>query len=139
MQECQDQILHHNFVQKLPKILLDNIEQLNIHKVPHGKCFHIPDKDKENHNKEIITDPDKSHLRWRIKKGENFTQVLYANQKKCPKMKDGKTICMKLFLRGICDKSCTREHTNFLLKMKRNLTPSLIIAEKEEQENRIFE
>jgi len=79
-------------------------------KPPTGKRFHIPDKDKENLDKDIITDPDRSHLRWRIKEGENFTQVFYANQKKCPKTTDGKTICMKLSLRGICNKSCTRAH-----------------------------
>jgi len=77
---------------------------------PKPPPVNIPDKDKENHDKDIITDPDRSHLRWRIKEGENFTQVFYANQKKCQKTTEGKTICMKLFLRGICNKSFTRAH-----------------------------
>lgn len=111
MQEHQDQILRHNFIQQLPKAILDKIDFLNNKKPPYGgKRYPIPDRDKDNQNKETITDPDKSHLRWRIKEGENFAQIFYANQRKCPKTKDGKTICMKLFLRGICEKSCTRAH-----------------------------
>ena len=67
MQDSQDQILCHNFLQQPPKMLLDKIDQSNNSKMPvGGKCFPIPDKDKENQNKEIITDPDKFHLHWRI-------------------------------------------------------------------------
>ncbi len=83
MQDSQDQILCHSFLQQLPKILIDKIDQSNNLKIPlGGKRFPIPDKDKEIQNKEIITDPDKSHLRWRIKEGENFAQIFYANQRK---------------------------------------------------------
>jgi hypothetical protein len=32
------------------------------------------------------------------------------NQKKCPRNKDKKLICMKLFLHGVCDKSCNHAH-----------------------------
>ncbi len=93
MQDCQDQILHYNFIQQLPKVLLDKIEYHNNPKFhARGQRFQIPDKDKENHNKEIITDTDKSHLCWRIKEGDNFAQVFYANQRKCPKTTNGKTI-----------------------------------------------
>jgi hypothetical protein len=35
MQECQDQILRHNFIQQLPKILLDKTDNANIPKAPH--------------------------------------------------------------------------------------------------------
>jgi hypothetical protein len=50
-------------------------------------------------------------LPWHVKQGEDFAKVFYKNQKLCPKTHDGKTICMKYFLRGFCDKSCTRAHT----------------------------
>jgi hypothetical protein len=66
-------------------------------------------KDKQL-QKEIVVDNDKSHLRWRVKDGENYSLLFYRNQKKCPKTKDGQAICMKLFLRGFCDKSCNRAH-----------------------------
>jgi hypothetical protein len=111
MQDCQDQILRHNFIQQLPKILIDKIDYQNNSKSNNGgKRFQIPDRDKDNHGKDIITNPDKSHLRWRIREGENFAQIFHANQKKCPKTTDGKTICMKFFLRGLCDRSCPRTH-----------------------------
>jgi hypothetical protein len=104
MQDFQDQILRHNFIQQLPKLLTDKIEYHNNSKSNNGgKRFQTPDRDKDNHGKDITTDPDKTHLRWRIKEGENFAQIFSANQKKCPKTTDGKTICMKLFLRGLCD------------------------------------
>jgi hypothetical protein len=60
--------------------------------------------------KDIITNNDPSHAHWRLQEGENFSKRFYFNQKKCPKTKDGKLICMKLFIRGICDKTCTRVH-----------------------------
>ncbi len=134
MQDCQDQILCHNFLQQLPRLLLYKINYNNNLKFPPGrKCFHLPDKEKDHNNKDIITDSDKSHLLWWIKEGENFAQVFYANQKKCPKATDGKTICMKLFLRGICDKSI-----NFHWKMKKHSFHLSITAGKEVQGNRIF-
>jgi hypothetical protein len=47
--------------------------------------------------KEMIHDPYKSHLCWRIQDGEDFSKIFYRNQRKSPKMKEGKMICMKLF------------------------------------------
>jgi hypothetical protein len=64
MQEHQDQILRHNFIQQLLKAIPDKIDFLNNKKPPYGgKRYPIPDRDKDNQNKETITDPDKSHLR----------------------------------------------------------------------------
>jgi hypothetical protein len=121
IQDSQDQLLRHNFIQQLPKILQGKINQSNNKHQQNGKRYPIPDKDKENHNKEIVTDSDKSHLCWRMKEGKNFAQVFYPNQQKCPMTKEGKLICMKLFLQGLCDKSCLRAH-NYLQKTKRHLT-----------------
>jgi hypothetical protein len=59
----------------------------------------------------MIHDNDKNHSHWRLKEKENFAQVFYKNQKECPKNSEGKLICMKFFLRGICNKSCPRSHT----------------------------
>jgi hypothetical protein len=53
---------------------------------------------------------DPSHLHWHIKDGENFSKLFYSNSKKCPKTSNGKLICMRYFLREICDKSCNRCH-----------------------------
>jgi hypothetical protein len=71
--------------------------------------------DKDNNNKfkswkDIVTDNNPKHAHWRLQDGENFSKLFYFNQKKCPKTKEGKLLCMKLFIRGICDKSCTRVH-----------------------------
>jgi hypothetical protein len=52
MQDCQDQILRHNFIQQLPKILIDKIDYQNNSKSNNGgKRFQIPDRDKDNHGK----------------------------------------------------------------------------------------
>jgi hypothetical protein len=116
MQDQQDMLLHHNFIQQLPKSISDKIIEptekngLNHGGKPGGKCK--PGVQKE-FQKEIITDPNKSHLCWCIQDvqdGEDFSKIFYSNQRKCPKTKDGKTICMKLFLRGFCDKSCPWIH-----------------------------
>jgi hypothetical protein len=48
---------------------------------------------------------------WRLQEGENFSKVFYKKQKECPKTGDGKLICMKFFVRGLCDKSCSRAHS----------------------------
>jgi hypothetical protein len=118
MNDVQDSIIRHNFIQQLPKSISDKVLALL-----------EPTKDKDgkfqgggrpfgkhaqgidvNKNKDIITDPDKNHAHWRLREGENFAKVFYKNQRQCPKTQDGKQICMKFFLRGICDKSCTRAH-----------------------------
>jgi hypothetical protein len=49
-------------------------------------------------------------MHWHLQDGEIFSKLFYFNQKKCPKTSDGKLICMKLFIRGICDKSCNQVH-----------------------------
>jgi len=59
---------------------------------------------------DIITDNDKNHTIWRIKEGEVFAKTFYKNQKQCPKTHDGKSICMKFFIQGFCDKTCTCVH-----------------------------
>lgn len=77
-----------------------------------GKFKQRPPRDG---TKETISDPDKlAHPRWR-----GFLQDIYSNQRKFPKTKDGKTICMKLFLRGFCDKSC---YTSYHQMTKKLLT-----------------
>lgn len=61
-------------------------------------------------NQEMIYNSDKSYAHWKLKDGENFSKVFYHKQKECPKTPDGKLICMKFFLRGLCDRSCNRAH-----------------------------
>jgi hypothetical protein len=113
MQDSQDMILHHNFIQQIPRLISDRIsEQKDETKIP-GKIPNqrLDQKKDKNLQKEIVVDNQKSHLRWRVKEGENYSNIFYRNQKKCPKTKEGKQICMKLFLCGFCDKSCQRAHT----------------------------
>jgi hypothetical protein len=62
-------------------------------------------------SKDIIHDNNKNHLHWRLKEDENFSKIFYKNQKECPRTLEGKNICMKFFLGGICTKSCPRSHT----------------------------
>lgn len=112
MHESQDMILCHSFTQQPPKSISDRIiEPKEKPEIP-GKLLGPKfgqNKDK-NLNKEIIIDNDKSHLHWHIKDGKNYSTLFYRNEKKCPKPKDGQSICMKLFLHGVCDKSCTHAH-----------------------------
>jgi hypothetical protein len=112
MQEAQDMILWHSFIQQLPKSINDKIYELKDEakipgKIPGQKFGQFKDK---NTQKEIVVDNDKTHLRWRVKEGENYSNTFYKNKKKCPKTKEGKQVCMKLFLCGFCDKSCPHDH-----------------------------
>lgn len=117
----RDLIIQYNFSYNIPKLLQDKLtkpkptdtsdkdEKNKDGKGNNGKV------DKDNKNKfkswkDIVTDNDPKHAHWHIQEGENFSRLFYSNQKKCPKTKEGKLICMKLFIRGICDKSCTRVH-----------------------------
>jgi hypothetical protein len=116
MTDIQDSILRLNFNQMLPKSINDKIllqlenykeGKVNGGSKHQGKKFPSGNQDQ---NKEIIYDNDKNHSHWRLKENENFAKVFYKNQKECPKDSDGKHICMKFFLRGICNKSCSRSH-----------------------------
>ncbi len=117
MSDVQESILRHNFVQQIPKYISDKIAA--IHDGSRDGKFQGGGKfqgkygygqDPHKGKQEIITDNDKNHATWHVKWGEDFAKVFYKNQKLCPKTHDGKTICMKYFLRGFCDKSCTRVH-----------------------------
>jgi hypothetical protein len=124
MQDKQDLIIQHNFTYRLPKVILDKFQESTDKKT--GGLKGDKDKDlfpgkqdgkqegKQEHKvksmKDIVMNHDPAHLRWRIKDGENFSKTFYSNGKKCPKTEDGKMICMRFFVRGICEKSCTRCH-----------------------------
>jgi hypothetical protein len=62
-------------------------------------------------NQEVLYNSDKSNPQWRLQEGENFSKVFYNKQKECPKTSDRILICMKFFVRGLCDKACTRAHS----------------------------
>jgi len=121
MSDKRDLIVEHNFTYNIPKLLQDKVVKppQDLPDQENGQKFKGKvdkgNKDKDNKNglkslKDIIVDNDPNHAPWRLQDGENFSKLFYFNQKKCPKMVDGKQICMKLFIRGICDKSCTRVH-----------------------------
>jgi hypothetical protein len=118
MSDIQDSILRLNFTQMLPKVISYKVlAQIGPLKDERDKEFgqgkyngkRLPGG---NQDKQVLVyDNDKSHHHWRLKDNENFTKVFYKHQRECPKMHDGKLICMKFFLHGICTKSCTRAHT----------------------------
>ncbi len=113
MTETQDSILHHNFVQKIPKLLSDKVEGLWEGKSNGGNKQNSKQGGSHDLNKgepEIISDNDKNHLSWHIKQGEDFSKLFYKNQWQWPKTHDGKSNCMTFFIRGFCDKSCMRVH-----------------------------
>jgi hypothetical protein len=112
MADTQDSILRLNFQQQIPKLLSDKIENLRDGKPHGGKNLgkQGSNQDSNKGKQEIIYDNDKNHANWHVKQGEDFSKVFYKNQRQCPKTLDGKPICMKFFIRGFCDKSCTRVH-----------------------------
>jgi len=117
--DIQESILSLNFSQMLPKSISDKVlAQLGNNKDDkdkggagggrHGKRFLGANTD----NKEdVVYDNDKSNKNWKLKEDENFGKVFYAHQKDCPKTSEGKLICMKFFLRGVCMKTCNRVHS----------------------------
>lgn len=77
MQDSQDMILHHNFIQQIPRLISDRIsEQKDETKIP-GKIPNqrLDQKKDKNLQKEIVVDNQKSHLRWRVKEGENYSNT----------------------------------------------------------------
>jgi hypothetical protein len=115
MDDVQEAILGLSFSQNLPRSISDKVlAQINSTrdgtqdvKGKNGKRF--PGQDKQD-KQDLIYDNDKSRQGWRAKENENFAKVFYKHQNECPKTADGKLICMKFFLRGICTKYCMRAH-----------------------------
>jgi len=100
MQEQQDMLLCHNVMQQLPKPIMDKNQDSNEKNGPNQGGKHngkLKQGNQKDGGKEMIHDPYKSHLCWRIQDGEDFSKIFYRNQRKSPKMKEGKMICMKLF------------------------------------------
>ncbi len=114
MQDTQDLTLRHNFIQQLPKCITDRFTDTNDAKeklkqsLKNGGKFNLLQDKKDR--KDLVTNNEKAYLKWRIKDGENYTNLFYKNQRKCPRNQDGKHICMKFFLCSFCEKSCTRAH-----------------------------
>jgi hypothetical protein len=117
MSETQDSILRHNFIQQIPKSLSDKVTttqdgtrdgKFYAGGKLQGKQGNGPDPNKGK--ADMITDNNKNHANWKVKQGEDFAKVFYRHQRQCPKTHDGKSICMKFFIRGFCDKSCMRVH-----------------------------
>ncbi len=115
MQDLQNNIERHNFSYILPRVLSDKFlpEPTNGAKTPPkkpGKKRDQKDKDSDkdsNKKKQRIED---HHKHWHVKPNENFSDLFWKNSSKCPKTKNGSTICMKFFLKGFCNKSCSRAH-----------------------------
>jgi len=118
MDDIQDAILGLSFNQMLPKTISDKVLALitpskdgnGLRQGKNGKHFLGFNQDKQD-NKDLIYDNDRSHQGWRLKENENFAKIFYKNQKECPKTAEGKTICLKFFLCGVCTKDCSRAHS----------------------------
>jgi len=127
MSDIQESILRMSFKQTLPKPIIDKISNHleNIkEKDGNGKNGKNGKNGYNNGHKnqggdgkfkqdkhDVVYNQDKSHPHWRLRDGENFTKVFYNRGKECPKTKDGKIICMKFLIRGLCDASCSRAHS----------------------------
>jgi hypothetical protein len=79
MQDTQDLILQHNFIQQLPKTIADKFsnsddlqDKFKWEKWNGGKFNPLQDK---NGGKELLSNNDKSYLCWKIKDGENYTNM----------------------------------------------------------------
>jgi hypothetical protein len=87
MDDTQDSILHHNFIQQIPKSISDKVistqegtreGKFNTGGKPQG---HQGNGNDFNKGKiEIINNTDKNHAHWRVKQCEEFAKVFYKNQ-----------------------------------------------------------
>jgi hypothetical protein len=128
MTDIQDSILRMSFNQTLPKPIIDKISNFlegNKEKDKDGKDGKNGKfQGKNGHDtankhqggdgkgkQDVVYNSDKSHPHWRLRDGENFTKVFYSRGRECPKTKDGKIMCMKFLIRGLCDASCNRAHS----------------------------
>jgi hypothetical protein len=89
MQDTQDLILRHNFIQQLPKSIADRFtdnddakEKIKQGLKNGGNYNNLQDK---KDGKDLVTNNDKTYLKWHIKDGENYTNLFYKNQRKCPR------------------------------------------------------
>jgi len=126
MQDVQESILNLSFSHRIPKAISNKITS------HHEKISDKDDKnngknvkfnggrngyqngenrDSKNKDQDVIHNQDKSNPHWRLQDGEKFSKIFYHKQKECPKTSEGKLICMKFFLRGLCDKSYNRAHS----------------------------
>jgi hypothetical protein len=121
MEDVQESILGFSFARNIPKSISDKIQAYleNKEKEYSGKNGdgkiggggNGKIKFKGQGKQEVVHNNDKSHPNWRLKDGENFSKIFYHRQKDCPKTSDGKLVCMKFLIRGLCDSTCTRAHT----------------------------
>jgi len=120
MSAAQEPILSLNFTRAIPKSIADKVsfqlakdeKRKDDKNSGNGKGKRFPGAHHDNDDKqEMVYDNDKSHQKWRIKENENFSRTFYRNQKECPKTSDGKLIWMKIFVHGLCVKSCSRAHS----------------------------
>jgi hypothetical protein len=111
MQELQNNIERHNFHYIIPKILADKCsksEEDTPMKNKENLKRDPKDLDKDNYKKQRIEET--LHKHWHLKNNENYTKLFWKHTSKCPKMKTGKYICMKYFIKGHCVKNCNRSH-----------------------------
>jgi hypothetical protein len=148
MGEVQESVLSFSFARIIPKAISDKIQNYLENKDNNGKNsdgkqrggngqgvgkyknkLHEDGKGKQelNHN------TDKNHPNWRMKEGELF----YHHQKDCPKTSDGKSICRKFLIRGMCDKACSRAH--LLSKEDAKKLTNLLHGAERAVRNRIFD
>jgi hypothetical protein len=114
MSDIQDSILRLNFSQALPKSIIDKLSSHDLNrdgKIKGGGGKSAGKSEQGDSDKQdLVYDNDKKHVSWCLKDNENFMTMFYKNQKDCPKTFEGRHLCMKFFIRGLCTKSCPRSH-----------------------------
>ena len=77
-------------------------------------------KNKQNEDQKPVYNNNKNHKKWRLQDGKEYSNIFFLHQKQCPKTTDGKQMCMKFLIRGLCEASCTtaqklsqEDQTNF--------------------------
>jgi hypothetical protein len=113
MQQTQAYIESQRFFYQLPKHLQDKIKPLedNSDKTDKDKKDgkKRPGHDKNDYLKRQRVN-EEQHPHWHLKEGENYGQLFYPYADKSPKTTNGSTICVRFFVRGFCEKTCTRAH-----------------------------
>jgi hypothetical protein len=116
LSHIQESILNLNFTQNIPKAISDKVlAQLGSGKDDKlqglgrlgGKK--IPGASQDQDKQDLVFDNDKSNHKWQVRDNKNFSRVFYRNQ--CSKNAEGKLLCMKFFIRGLCTKTCNCAHT----------------------------
>jgi len=123
MSDIQDSILRLNFSQALPKSIIDKLSSHDLNrdgKIKGGGGKSAGKSEQGDSDKQdLVYDNDKKHVSWCLKDNENFMTMFYKNQKDCPKTFEGRHLCMKFFIRGLCTINLAHVLTTYRRRMRK--------------------